>query len=314
MRGQVRSVQQSRLDAILERGANAERVASGFQFTEGPAWHPGRKALAFSDIIGNTQYWWSDAQGLGVLRRPSQMANGSTWDREGRLLACEHATSRVSRLAADGSCEIIASHFEGRELNSPNDIVVRRDGSIYFTDPASGRTARYGVERPQQLGFQGVFRVDAASGALALVADDFSKPNGLCFSLDESRLFVNDTDRQHIRVFRVLDDGTIAGGEVWADVGGQEPGVADGMKFDSLGNLYCCGSGGIHVFDPDGERIGIIRTPEVAANFTWAGAFLTELVVTARTSVYRLRTRVPGHAPIIPAAGPDWRAIQVTQS
>jgi gluconolactonase len=294
----------TRLDDLVEPATALECVASGFRFVEGPAWHAGQQWLVFSDIIGDTMYRWNTSDGLGVFRTPSHMANGNAWDRAGCLLTCEHATSRVSRTHVDGRYEVVAASYEGRELNSPNDIVVRRDGSIYFTDPTSGRTARYGVEREQELTFQGVFRLDASTGELVLLADDFSKPNGLCFSLDETRLFVNDTDRQHIRVFDVQPDGTIAGGQVWAETGGPEPGVADGMKLDSRGNLYCCGSGGIHVFDTDARRIGIIRTPEVAANLNWGGAALTDLFITARTSVYRLGTHVPGHDPFMRAGRP----------
>jgi gluconolactonase len=180
---------------------------------------------------------------------------------------------------------------------------VTRNGDVFFTDPNSGRGARYGVERRQELDFQGVFRLDPDTRSLTLLVDDFSKPNGLCFSLDESRLFINDTDRQHIRVFDVLDDFTIANGRLWASVSGLQPGVADGMKLDSAGNLYCCGSGGIHVFDPGGSPMGVIPTPEVAANFTWGGEDLTELFMTATHAVYRLRVKIPGHNPITPAVG-----------
>lgn len=291
------------LQEVLDPAVVPERVTTGFQFTEGPAWHASRRELLFSDIIGDTMYRWSEAGGLAVFRQPSHMANGNTWDREGRLLTCEHATSRVSRTGLDGDYEVLVSHFMDRELNSPNDIVVRRDGSIWFTDPNSGRGGRYGPARPQQIDFQGVYRLDPATRSLGLVVGDFSKPNGLCFSHDESRLFINDTDRQHIRVFDVKRDGRVTGGSVWAETGGSEPGVADGMKFDSAGNLYCCGSGGIHVFDPDGTRLGLIRTPEVAANFTWGGPDLTDLFVTARTSLYRLRMKVAGHDPYHVAAG-----------
>ena len=290
------------LDAIVERGAAFDQVLTGFDFVEGPAWHPHNETLVFSDIIGDTLYRWSPGNRPEILRRPSRMANGNTWDREGRLLSCEHATSRVSRSNPDGSYEVLASHFEGRELNSPNDIVVKRDGAIYFTDPNSGRSEKYGVARPQELGFQGVYRLDTDTGALALLANDFSKPNGLCFSRDESLMYVNDTDRQHIRVFEVLADGSLANSYVWAETGGTEPGVADGMKVDSDGNLYCCGSGGIHVFDSDGKLLGVIATPEVAANFTWGGDSLTDLYITATHSVYRLRTKIPGYAPFVPAA------------
>lgn len=289
-----------RLDAIVERGAGFERVLTGFQFAEGPAWHPSDELLVFSDIIGNTLYRWHPGSEPQIVRRPSHMANGNTWDREGRLLSCEHATSRVSRSNAEGSYEVLASHYEGRELNSPNDIVVKRDGGIYFTDPNSGRGAKYGVARTQELGFQGVYRLDPQTFELTLLVDDFSKPNGLCFSPDESVLFINDTDRQHIRAFDVMPDGGLGDGRAWAETSGTEPGVADGMKVDSNGNLYCCGSGGIHVFDPDGLRIGVIATPEFAANFTWGGDDLTDLYVTATHSVYRLPMKVPGHLPFVP--------------
>jgi gluconolactonase len=295
---------------LLDPAARIERLVHGFEFLEGPAWHPGRQSLLFSDIIGDAMYCWSESRGLETFRRPSHMANGNTWDREGRLLTCEHATSRVCRADPSGSYEVLASHYRGRELNSPNDIVVRRDGSVYFTDPNAGRTARFGVARRQELDFQGVYRLDPASGELVLLADDFSKPNGLCFSRDEFLLYVNDTDRQHIRVFDVERDGSISGGRVWAHTGGAEPGVADGMKLDRDGNVYCCGSGGIHVFDANGSRRGLIRTPEVAANLAWGGAMLTDLFVTARTSLYRLRMRIAGHSPFTPAdrAALGWTA------
>ena len=287
-----------KLDEVISPNAAFERVASGFCFVEGPVWQADQGTLLFSDIIGNAIYRLGKGGEVDVFRKPSQMANGSTLDREGRLLTCEHATSRVSRSAADGRYEVIASHFQGAELNSPNDIVVKRDGSIYFTDPNSGRTRKYGVERPQELGFQGVYRLDPDTGELALLVDDFAKPNGLCFSHDEAVLFVNDTDRQHIRSFDVKADGSIANSRVWATTGGDLPGVADGMKLDSKGNLYCCGSGGIHVFDPDGARLGVIATPEVAANFTWGGRELTDLYVTATHSIYRLGLHVAGHDPL----------------
>jgi len=226
------------------------------------------------------------------------MANGNTLDREGRLVTCEHATSRVSRRDGGGHYEVLASHFHCCELNSPNDIVVKSDGSIYFTDPNSGRGEIYGVARPQELENQGVYRLDPDNGELTLLVDDFCKPNGLCFSLDESVLYINDTDQQHIRAFDVNEFGEIVNGRLWATVSGDEPGVADGMKVDSLGNLYCCGSGGIHVFDPTGTRMGIIATPELAANFAWGGDSLDDLYITATHSIYRLRMKLAGYDPL----------------
>ncbi len=297
----------SGLDEIIEPGAALQQVLTGFEFVEGPAWHPRKKILVFSDIIGDSMYCWHENDDLAVLRKPSHMANGNTWDREGRLLSCEHATSRISRSSSNGDYEVLVSHYHGCELNSPNDIVVMRDGSIYFTDPNSGRTAQYGVARYQEIEYQGVYRFDPVTSEIRLLIDDFAKPNGLCFSLDESLLFINDTDKQHIRAFDVLDDGSIANSRIWAETGGDAPGVADGMKVDSAGNLYCCGSGGIHVFNPDGTHRGIITTPEVAANLTWGGDDLTDLYITAAHSIYRLRMKIPGYAPFIPAHGESGR-------
>ena len=200
---------------VVGKDALLEQVATGFQFLEGPLWHSSARHLMFSDILGDTMYCWSEADGATVFRQPSHMANGNTYDRMGRLLPCEHATSRVTRMNHDGNVEVLASHYHDKVLNSPNDIIVGRDGGIYFTDPTSGRSAYYGVLREQELPFQGVFRLDKK---LTLLADDFSKPNGLCFSLDVTRLFINDTDRNHIRVFDVQPDGSLSTGRVWATV------------------------------------------------------------------------------------------------
>lgn len=292
--------QAGRLGAIFDAGSAPERLATGFRFVEGPSWHAAEEVLYFSDIIGNAQYRWHERDGVSTFRAPSFMANGTTWDPQGRLLVCEHAGSRVSRVDLAGNYEILASHFEGKQLNSPNDIVVRSDGGIYFTDPPYGRNATHGVLREQELDFQGVYRLDPETWKLTLLVDDFAGPNGLCFSVDESRLFVNDTVRQHIRVFEVAANGAIRNGRLFAETGGSEPGVADGMKFDRAGHLYCCGSGGIHVFDPDGERLGILRLPEPPANFTWGGADMQDLLITARQSLYRLRVNIPGHCPFVP--------------
>lgn len=299
----IRSV--SDLGEILSADTIPERVLTGFEFLEGPAWNPRTGSLVFSDIIGDTLYSWCENSKPATLRSPSNMANGNTWDRQGRLLSCEHASSRVSRSTSDGGYEVLASHYLGKELNSPNDIVVGRDDRIYFTDPNSGRSRKYGVERQQELAFQGVFLLDPESRELTLLVDDFQKPNGLCFSPDDSLLYVNDTDEQHIRVFDVLDDGRVVNSRLFAETGGDRPGVADGMKVDVLGNLYCCGSGGIHVFTPDGRRLGIIEVPEVAANFTWGGQQLTDMYITATHSIYRLSMTVPGVTPFNTASAAD---------
>lgn len=280
--------------AVVGDDVEFERIGTGFLFTEGPLWHPYERFLLFSDIPGDQIRRWSAADGVATFRSPSNMANGLTYDRQGRLIACEHATSRVTRTERDGALMVLASHFDQKQLNSPNDAVVRRDGAIYFTDPPYGRVEFYGIPRPQELSFQGVYRVEPDGKALRLLVDDFDRPNGLCFSLDERRLFINDTARQHIRVFDVQADGSLANGRLWATTVGEGQGAPDGMKVDSEEHLYCCGPGGIHVFEADATCLGVIRTPELASNFTWGDPDLRSLFITASTSLYRIRVRVPG--------------------
>ncbi|THD48412.1 MAG: SMP-30/gluconolactonase/LRE family protein [Bradyrhizobium sp.] len=271
-----------------------ETLASGFGFLEGPVWHPYEKWLLFSDIPNSRLHLRRPSGAIEVFRDPSNMANGNTLDRRGRLLSCEHATSRVTRLGDNGVIEVLATHYLGKELNSPNDIVVATGNSIYFTDPNYGRNAYFGVARRPDLSIQGVYRLDADGAQPKLLVDDFVQPNGLCFSLDESRLFVNDTERGHIRVFNVGAAGDVTGGAVWAKTEGDGPGAPDGMKIDSRGNVYCCGPGGIHLFDPSGNSLGVIRTPEPCANFTFGDDDLRSLFITASSSLYRIRVRVAG--------------------
>ena len=271
-----------------------EPVAGGFGFTEGPIWHPRQKHLTFSDMPGDEMRRWTPAGGVVSFRKPSHMANGNTYDRQGRMLTCEHATSRVTRTEANGEIRVLATHYQGKQLNSPNDIVIRSDGSIYFSDPMYGRMPYYGVERPSELGFRGVYRMAEDGSGLTLLGEDFAQPNGLCFSRDEQRLFINDTERGHIRVFDVGSDGLLSGGSVWAAVTGAGEGAPDGMKIDSDGNLYCCGPGGLHVFSPGAQSLGVIRVPEVVANFTWGGNDLRTIFLTASTTLYRVRTNTPG--------------------
>lgn len=289
-------IRDGRLTNVVAADAALEPLASGFHFLEGPIWLPSANALVFSDIPGDAMYCWHAATGeTQPHRQPSNKANGNALDHQGRILTCEHATSRVVREEADGSVVVLASHYEGLELNSPNDIVVKSDGTIYFTDPNFGRRpTRMGVPRPQQQPCQGVYRLDPRTNALAVLVDDFDQPNGLCFSPDESRLFVNDSPRGHIRVFDVLADGGLTGGEVWAELQGEGPGVPDGMKLDAEGNLYCAGPGGIHVFAGDRNCLGVLRTPEQAANFCWGGTDLQALFICASTTLYRVRMKIPG--------------------
>jgi gluconolactonase len=271
-----------------------EKLGTGFLFTEGPVWHPARKFLIFSDMPGDQMRRWSASDGVTPFRTPSNMANGNTYDRQGRLLTCEHASSQVTRTDADGGIVPIATHYRGKSLNSPNDIVVKSDGGIYFSDPSFGRMKYFGVPREPELPFRGVYRVGPDPASPELLVDDFGQPNGLCFSLDERRLYINDTERKHIRVFDLTETGTLVNGRVWAETVGDRPGAPDGMKLDSEGNVWCCGPGGIHVFDPDGHVREVIEVPEYTANFAWGDDDYRSLFITASTSLYRIRTAVAG--------------------
>jgi gluconolactonase len=280
--------------SVVGDAPEIERIATGFLFTEGPLWHARDEYLLFSDMPGDHLRKWSSRSGLITVRKPCAQSNGLAWDRQGRLIVCEHATSTLTRTEPDGRSTVLAGHYDGKELNSPNDVVVKSDGGIYFTDPIYGRAEYYGNPRPTQLDFRGVYRVEPNASRLTLLAGDFGQPNGLCFSLDEKRLFVNDTERQHIRVFDVKPDGTLANSRVWAETTGEGAGAPDGMKMDSEGNIYCCGPGGIHVFDAQATCLGVIGMPEYTANFCFGESDFRTLFVTASTSIYRLRVRVAG--------------------
>ena len=287
-------IRDERFRQVVDGDSQLEQVATGFVFTEGAMWNGKTRELVFSDMPGDIVRKWSAEKGVTVYRQPSNRANGHYFDREGRLLSCEHSTSRVIREEHDGSTTVLATHYDGKELNSPNDIIVKSDGAIYFSDPTYGRMDGFGLLREQDLDFQGVYRIDPQSSDLTLLASDFGQPNGLTFSLDEQQLFVNDTDRGHVRVFDVAADGGISGGDVWATPEGSGDGGVDGMKVDSEGNLYVTGPGGIFVYSADGTCLGVIQVPEVAANFTWGDDDLLTLYITASTSLYRTRVKVPG--------------------
>jgi gluconolactonase len=273
-----------------------EQVATGFIFTEGAMWNAKTDELVFSDMPGDIVRKWSETDGVTTFRQPSNKQNGHYFDLEGRLISCSHAASDVTREEHDGSITVLATHYGGKELNSPNDVIVKSDGVIYFSDPTYGRMDGFGLLRDQDMDYQGVYRIDPVSGDISLLAFDFGQPNGLTFSLDEKQLFINDTDHGHMRVFDVAGDGSISGGEVWAVPEGAGDGGCDGMKIDSAGNVYCTGPGGIHVFAPDATSLGVIQVPEVAANFTWGDDDLKTLYITASTSLYRTRVKVAGRS------------------
>ena len=272
---------------LIDESAEVERLGTGFTFTEGPLWHPSGYLL-FSDMPGDVRRRWDEANGVTEVANPSNKGNGMTWDNEGRLIVCEHVTSSVVRMEPDGTGagrEVLASHYDGKELNSPNDVVVKRDGAIYFTDPTYGRMPGFGIEREQDLDFQGVYRIPPGGGDPELLAGDFGQPNGLCFTADEKLLYVNDTERTHIRVFAEgIGTGDLDVGE-----------LVDGMKLDERGNVWVTGPGGVWVFDPDGRQIGTVEVPENVGNLNWGGPNWDWLFIPASTSMYRVQCKVSGN-------------------
>jgi gluconolactonase len=286
---------------LIGEGAEVERLGTGFTFTEGPLWHPDGYLL-FSDMPGDVRRRWDEESGVTEVANPSNKGNGMTWDLDGRLLVCEHVTSSLVRMDPDGTGsgrEVVASHYDGKELNSPNDVIVKSDGAIYFTDPTYGRMPVFGVEREQELDFQGVYRLPPGGGEPELVVDDFAQPNGLCFNADESLLYINDTERAHIRVFEVGSDGSLSGGDVLADgigTGDLDSGeLVDGMKLDERGNIWVTGPGGVWVFSPEGEHVGVLEVPENVGNLNWGGPDWSWLFIPASTSLYRVKTKVSGN-------------------
>jgi gluconolactonase len=292
------AVHSEKLRVLVDEDAAVEQIATGFTFTEGPIWMTDG-SLHFSDMPGDKRRRWHPDEGVTVLRDPSNKCNGMTLDNDGNLIVCEHVTSSVVRERPDGTRETLATHWGDKELNSPNDVIVASDGSIIFTDPTYGRMPGFGLEREQELDFQGVYRIPAGGGDLQLLVDDFAQPNGLCFSNDESLLYVNDTERAHIRVFDVGADHALSNGRVFAEnvgTGSIEKGdLVDGMKLDEQGNVYVTGPGGVLVFSPDGEHLGTIKVPEPVGNLNWGDDDWRSLYIPATTSVYRVRMKVAGN-------------------
>jgi gluconolactonase len=292
----------ARSDAIyelVERDSAVERLATGFTFTEGPIWNPDEDVLYFSDMPADIRRKVTLDGAVTEVRNPAFKCNGMTLDADRNLLVCEHVTSSLVRERSDGVRETLAFHFEGKYLNSPNDVTVRSDGTIYFSDPWYGRFPGFGVERARELGWQGVFRIPPGGGQdeldLAVDRDEFDMPNGLCFSPDESLLYVNDTPRAHIKVFDVNADGTLANGRMFFEGVGSgviEEGIPDGMKCDERGNIWVTGPRGIWVISPAGEHLGTIVVPENTGNLTWGGPDWHTLFIPSSTSVYTIRTIV----------------------
>ncbi|TMV81892.1 SMP-30/gluconolactonase/LRE family protein [Thioclava sp. BHET1] len=265
-----------------------KQLATGFDWVEGPVWFGDAGCLLFSDIPNNRILRWMPQTGISTYRDPSNFANGHTRDRQGRLISCEHGTRRVTRTEHDGTLTVIADSYQGKRLNSPNDVVVTSDGAIWFSDPHYGIMSDYEGHRGEQELPCNVYRVDP-SGRIAAVLTDFNCPNGLAFSPDERRLYVADTgrlyqgDAKHIRVFDVDAEGKLTGGEVFHVI---SPGAADGMRLDSDGNLWSSAHDGIHCIAPDGHLMGKVRVPERVSNLCFGDRAKHRLFITATTSLY----------------------------
>jgi gluconolactonase len=271
------------------------RLHTGCRWTEGPVYFPAGRYLLFSDIPNDRMLRWDETTDqVGVFRQPSGYANGHTRDRAGRLVSCEHGNRRVTRTEHDGTVTVIADRYQGKRLNSPNDVVEHSDGSIWFTDPAYGIDTDYeGYQAESEIGACHVYRADPTTGEVRIVADDFERPNGLAFSADETRLYIADTRQtpSHLRSFDVAENGTLSGGEIF---GTSDAGGFDGVRVDTAGRIWTAAHDGLHCFAPDGTLIGKLRVPETCSNLTFGGPRRNELFVTASSSVYTLRVNFNG--------------------
>ena len=292
-----------RFAALFAPHIHVERLWSGARWCEGPAWFAAGRYLVWSDIPNNRMLRWDETDGsVSVFRQPSNFSNGNTVDRQGRLVSCEHQTRRLTRTEFDGSVAVLADRFAGKRLNSPNDLVVATDGSIWFSDPVYGIITDYegGVQAVEQDGNH-LYRIDAATGRVDRVAVDFVQPNGLAFSPDERWLYVADTGASHlaggpahIRRFAVGDGGRLSGGAVFAT---STAGLHDGFRVDRQGRLWCSASDGVHCYDPDGTLIGKIRIPEIVGNVTFGGPLRNRLFICATTSLYAVYLFTNGCTP-----------------
>ena len=277
------------IDEVIEPGSHPTPVVQGFKFTEGPVWlNDGH--LIWSDILGDTIFELKGGKAIPYLK-PSHRAIGNTLDPQGRLVSCHQETRNVTRREKNGSTTILASTYLGKRFNSPDDVVVRSDGTIFFTDPSFGLPAS---KKEQPL--DGVYRI-SPEGKIDLVVKDFAKPNGLAFSPDEKLLYINDTVRQQIYVFDVSKPGDLSNERIFVYTTGELGGLPNGMKVDTAGNVYCTGPGGIQVFQPDGKYIGLIYMPQAVSNFCFGGADHKSLYITAGPGIYKIRVKIPGWVP-----------------
>jgi len=293
---ELMDVIEQRMTDLVDPGAEVERLADGFVFTEGPVWSFGDSHLTFSDIPADTMYRWDERDGLSEYRKPSNFSNGLAYDSDGALIACEHRTRHLTRETPSG-LETVADTYAGKRLNAPNDVVLAPDRSLVFTDPHYGLGEGFGGPAEQEQPVRGVYRIPLGGGEPELLAADFSGPNGLALSPDGQTLYVDDTEEVHIRAFAVGSDWSLSGGEVLVELPRDGEGVPDGLKVDLAGNIYCTGAGGIWICSAAGEVLGRIPFPEVAANLAWGGGDARTLYVTASTGLYRVRCKSTGYAP-----------------
>lgn len=270
-----------------------EKLHTGSRWAEGPCYFADGDFLVWSDIPNNRMLRWIEGLGVAEFRKPSHHANGNTRDRQGRLVSCEHHSRRVTRTEWDGSVTVLADRYEGRRLNSPNDVVVKHDGTIWFTDPPYGIMSDYeGEKMASELDGNYVFRLHPGSGELRIVSDAFDMPNGLAFSPDEQRLYVADSGRpRNMRVFDVVDGDTLQNGRLFADC---DAGVFDGFRLDTDGNVWASTREGISCYAADGTLLGKIRVPETVANLTFGGPKRNRLFIAATTSLYSIFVNAKG--------------------
>lgn len=295
----VYQINDPRFANMIIPSAALEELYSGCRWAEGPVWFADHDLLLFSDIPNERLLRYVPGQGVSVFRDPSNFANGNTRDREGRLITCEHGGRRVTRTEYDGSITVLADRYQGKRLNSPNDVVVKSDGSIWFTDPTYGIRSDYeGRKAEAEQASRNVFRLDPASGELTSVVDDFGQPNGLAFSPDETRLYVADSAVSHdpsaepiIRVFDVVEGKRLTNGRVFCRL---DAGLPDGFRLDTEGNLWTSAGDGVHCFAPDGTLLGKILVPQTVANLTFGGPRKNRLFITATKSLYAVYVDVSG--------------------
>ena len=275
---------------LVDPEITIEKIADGFSFTEGPIWDHANNRLLFSDIPSNKIFFWSADLGVSIYRSPSNFSNGLTYDLHGNLVACEHQSRSISVQTGPNKVVSIANSYKGMNLNSPNDVITAKDGSILFSDPIYGLRVGMGGPAEQELPFQGVFRLPPDNSQLELITDTFERPNGLVLSPDEKHLFIGDTVRQHIRVFDISKDWEVSGGQVWAELWDDEyVGRPDGMKVDIHSNLFSTGPGGIWVLDKKADLLGRIFLPDKTSNLAWGDQDRKSLFITSSSTVYRIR-------------------------